>query len=86
MRRSLVILFLLLLSLNSCKFSGSNSKGYKELEEGIIKIFDNKDGITDFSAAARKGNLEVYGIVTYYYGYSALDFLEKNSMGVMIFG
>ena len=78
MRRSLVILFLLLLSLNSCKFSGSNSKGYKELEEGIIKIFDNKDGITDFSAAARKGNLEVYGIGTYYYGYSALDFLEKN--------
>ncbi|MCP1226027.1 lipopolysaccharide assembly protein LapB [Sebaldella sp. S0638] len=78
MRRCLVILFLLLLSLNSCKFSGSNSKGYKELEEGIIKIFDNKDGMADFSAAARKGNLEVYGVVTYYYGYSALDFLEKH--------
>lgn len=78
MKRSLVILFLLLLSLNSCKFSGSNSKGYKELEEGIIKIFDNKDGMTEFSTAARKGNPEVYGVVTYYYGYSALDFLEKH--------
>lgn len=84
MKRGLFILFLSLLFLSSCGFRDNNSKGYKELEEGIIKIFNNKDGISDFNLAAKKGNLEVYDIVTYYYGFSAADFLEtyfKKSEG-----
>ena len=84
MKKSLLILFILLLFVNSCGRGRSNNKGYKELEEGIVKIFDNKDGMPQFNLAAKKGNLEVYDIVTYYYGISSLDFLEtyfKKSEG-----
>ena len=57
MRKTLFILLLLLLT--SCGLPNSGSKGYKELEEGIVKIYDNKDGLPEFTAAAKKGNLEV---------------------------
>ena len=58
MRKTLFILLLLLLT--SCGLpNNGGSKGYKELEEGIVKIYDNKDGLPEFTAAAKKGNLEV---------------------------
>ena len=77
MRKTLFILLLLLLT--SCGLpNNGGSKGYKELEEGIVKIYDNKDGLPEFTAAAKKGNLEVYDIVSYYYGQSAQDFLKAN--------
>ena len=63
MRKTLFILLLLL--LNSCGLPNKGNHGYKELEDGIVKIYDNKDGMSEFTSAAKKGNLEVYDIVSY---------------------
>lgn len=76
MRKTLFILLLLL--LNSCGLPNKGNHGYKELEDGIVKIYDNKDGMSEFTSAAKKGNLEVYDIVSYYYGQSAQEFLKAN--------